>query len=85
MDTESWCAVERTSDQSYTRATRKHYEQNFKSTVFDKSVPAFEERTDLSASNKLDTSNLPKRKTFPEKSEVLSLLPQCPGVALCVW
>ena len=73
MDTESWCAVERTSDQSYSRATRRHYEHALESTVFNKDVGSFEERTDLSASTKPDNSNLPKRKSFPQKSKALVL------------
>lgn len=31
---ESWCTVELTADQSYTRKQRKHHPEQFKSSVF---------------------------------------------------
>ena len=69
MDVESWCAVECTANQNYTRATRKHYNQAFKSSVFSKELPNTEGRVDWSMADKPDNSKLSKRKHFPQKSK----------------
>lgn len=34
MNTESWCTVEKTSSQDWTRAQRTHYNHAFESSVF---------------------------------------------------
>jgi len=67
MNVESWCAVEQSSNQSWTRKTMRHYPDAFKSTVFsqDATQPVEEEKEKV----KLDLDKLAKRKHFPQKCE----------------
>lgn len=41
---ESWCAVELLKEQDWCRATRQHYNENFKSTIFSDRAPDSEPR-----------------------------------------
>lgn len=67
MDIESWCAVEGNSNQQWTRANRKHYNDSNKSTVFNEVHATVEGRVDWTMSNKpLDKKIISKRQ-FPQK------------------
>jgi len=65
MNIESWCTVELSSNQSWTRKNMRHYPDAFKSTVFspDATQPVEEEKEKV----KLDLDKLAKRKHFPQK------------------
>ena len=72
MNVESWCAVERTSDQNWMRKTMRHYPDTFKSTVF--SQDPVQQTEEPKEKVKLDLDKLAKRKHFPQKCEHLNHL-----------
>ena len=70
MDVESWCAVERSSNQNWTRSNRKHNKDALKSTVFSQEISSAEDRVNWSSADKPDNEKLAKRKHFPQKSKL---------------
>lgn len=70
MNTESWCQVEGSSNQQWTRATRRHDPQAFHSKVFGRDGPdSSEGRVDWEMGKRPARQKLAQRKHFPEKCE----------------
>ena len=68
MNIESWCQVEGSSNQQWTRTTRKHYDHALKSTVFQGEEGCRAGgRLDWATSSKPDQDKLAKKKYFPQK------------------
>ena len=70
MNTESWCQVEGSSNQQWTRATRKHYEHALKSSVFEEKSNKLEGRMGWakeSKPGKPELHELAKRRHFEQK------------------
>jgi hypothetical protein len=70
MNTESWCQVEGSSNQQWTRATRRHYEDALKSSVFEKTAKTSEGRMGWAKEtkpDKLELHELAKRRHFQQK------------------
>ena len=70
MNVESWCQVEGSSNQQWTRSTRKHYEHALKSTVFQQQVSQEEGRVDWSMAEKPGQEKLAKKKHFSQKCKI---------------
>lgn len=73
MNTESWCTVECNSNQQWTRAERKHFQDAFRSSVFECCSPATrpqQGRLDWSTAHKPDDRKLPKKRPFPQKCKL---------------
>lgn len=72
MNSESWCIVERSSKEHWTRSERRHSDSILKSTVFeDKDKNLFCENC---ASSSTNCSNAIKRKKhFPQKCKLYIL------------
>ena len=60
---ESWCAVELQKEQDWCRAQRQHYQQQFKSSVFDSPAPESEARCTFS----VNAPTHKERRHFPAK------------------
>ena len=74
MNTESWCQVEGSSNQQWTRSTRRHNPQAFQSKVFGRDGPdSSEGRVDWDMGNRPARQKLAQRKHFPEKCECVQL------------
>ena len=67
MNIESWCQVEGSSNQKWTRATRRHYEQSLQSSVFQEEVGSGEGRVDWSTAEKPQQEKLARKKHFQQK------------------
>ena len=66
MNVESWCTVELSSNQDWTRANRKHNPNAFASTVFKgHSIKREESRLDFGAAAKPE--KLAERRHFPQQ------------------
>lgn len=84
MNVESWCQVERNSNEEWTRAKRKNVENAFESSVFDEGkVGMPSERTEWCTSSKpkeTELSKLAKKKHFQQKCEpIISHVASPPG------
>lgn len=66
MNVESWCAVECTSSQNWTRPDRKHYDKAFKSRVFSEEQIQDEGRVQFQ--HKIEAHK--ERRHFPEKRKL---------------
>ena len=68
MNIESWCQVEGSSNQQWTRATRRHYEHALKSSVFEENTARPSEGRMAWAKetkpDKLELHELAKRRHF---------------------
>ncbi|KAL5463201.1 hypothetical protein EMCRGX_G032080 [Ephydatia muelleri] len=69
MDVESWCAVEGNSNQQWTRANRRHYNDSNKSTVFNEEHSTMEGRVDWAMSNKPLDKKITTKRQFPQKHQ----------------
>ena len=71
MNIESWCQVEGSSNQQWTRATRRHYEHALKSSVFKENMAKTSEGRMAWAKetkpDKLELHELAKRRHFQQK------------------
>ena len=71
MNTESWCQVEGSCNQQWTRATRRHYEHALKSSVFEENTAKTSEGRMAWAKetrpDKLELNELAKRRHFKQK------------------
>ena len=74
MNTESWCQVEGSSNQQWTRATRRHYEHALKSSVFEENTAKTSEGRMAWAKetkpDKLELHELAKRRHFKQKCKL---------------
>ena len=59
--------MEGSSNQKWTRSTRKHYDAALRSTVFEGEVAGEESRVDWSTANKPEQTKLAKKKHFQQK------------------
>ena len=71
MNVESWCQVEGSSNQKWTRSTRRHYEKALQSSVLQQEEPAKDEgRVDWSMAEKPQQEKLAKKKHFQQKRKL---------------
>ena len=70
MNIESWCQVEGSSNQQWTRATRRHSDGAFKSSVFDQErAGSSEGRLDWSTAKTPSQSKHAEKKHFQQSCE----------------
>ncbi len=67
MNTESWCQVESSSKEKWTRTERRHDENAFKSTVFDARSESKPEGRSTSKPKETELDKLARRKHFKQK------------------
>ena len=67
MNVESWCQVEGSSNQKWTRSTRRHYEQALRSSVLQEEAAPEEGRVDWATGEKPQPEKLARKKHFQQK------------------